>query len=47
MSVWDAVVEYLSDGIFGGTAGTIIMVVFILGLSAFGLYKSRKIFTEV
>ena len=47
MAVWDDVVDYLSTGIFGGTAGTVIMVVFILGLSAFGLYKSRKIFTEV
>ncbi len=47
MSVWDAIVEYLDAGIFGGTAGTIIMIAFILGLSAFGLYKSRKIFTEV
>ncbi len=47
MDVWGAVVDYLDTGLFGGTAGTIIMAVFIIGLSAFGLYKSRKIFTEV
>ncbi len=46
-AVWDAVVDYLSTGIFGGEAGTILMIVFILGLSAYGLIKSRKIFREV
>ena len=48
MAVWDDLVEYMSEGVFGGGFGSaIVMVVFILGLSAYGLIKSRKIFKEV
>jgi len=47
VDVWQNLVDYLSTGIFGGTAGSIIMIVFILGLSAYGLYKARKIFKDI
>ncbi len=47
VDVWEAVTEYLDGSIFGGTASFIIMTVFILGLCAYGLIKSRKIYTEV
>ena len=45
--VWEAVVEYLEPGIFGGVGGMVVMTVFILGLCAYGLIKSRKIYREV
>ena len=47
VDVWEAVTEYLDGSIFGGTASFIIMTVFVLGLCAYGLIKSRKIYTEV
>ena len=47
MAVWDDLVDYMTDGIFGGTGSAVVMIVFILGLSAYGLWKSRKIFKEV
>ena len=47
VDVWQAAVDYLDGGIFGGFAGMIILSVFILGLSAYGLIKSRKIQSEV
>jgi len=46
-NVWDALVEYLEPGVFGGFAGVIILTAFILGISAYGLIKSRKIYKEV
>lgn len=45
--VWQAAVDYLEPGLFGGFGGMIIMTVFILGICAYGLIKSRKIYTEV
>jgi len=47
MAVWDDLVTYMADGIFGGFGSAVVMTVFILGLCAYGLIKSRKIFTEV
>jgi hypothetical protein len=47
VDVWAAVCDYLAPGVFGGAAGMIILSVFILGLSAYGLIKSRKIYEEV
>jgi hypothetical protein len=47
IDVWDNVVTELSGSIFGGAASFVIMTVFILGLCAYGLIKSRKIYTEV
>jgi len=47
VDVWQACVDYLSTGLFGGTGGMIIMTVFILGICAYGLWKSRKIYREV
>jgi hypothetical protein len=45
--VWQAFVDYLETGVFGGFWGVVILTVFILGLSAYGLIKSRKIYQEV
>lgn len=45
--VWQEAVNYLEPGLFGGVGGMIIMTVFILGLCAYGLIKSRKIYREV
>jgi hypothetical protein len=47
VDVWQAAVDYMSNGLFGGTAGMIIMAVFIIGICAYGLIKSRKIYREV
>ena len=47
MAVWDDLVDYMTDGLFGGTGRAVVMIVFILGLCAYGLWKSRKIFKEV
>ncbi len=47
VDVWQAFVDYLDTGVFGGLAGVIILTVFIFGLSAYGLWKSRKIYKEV
>ena len=47
VDVWQEAVNYLEPGIFGGAGGMIIMTVFILGLCAWGLWKSRKIYKEV
>jgi hypothetical protein len=47
VNVWQAVVDYLDGGVFGGYAGVIILTVFVLGLCAYGLIKSRKIYREV
>jgi hypothetical protein len=47
VDVWQAVVDYLEPSIFGGVGSFVICTVFILGLCAYGLIKSRKIYTEV
>ncbi len=44
MSEWEAFDAFFADGI---PYGSIICTVFIIGLCAYGLIKSRKIFREI
>lgn len=47
MDHWQAYVDFFQDGIIGGTAGAVTVIVFIVGLCAFGLWKSRQLFKEI